>query len=463
MNSYIVKFIIQCIVLVVAIIAAIFQHELDSKRKKIIFVAAILTAIGTFVSFLFTNDLPAPRIDREPDYSSIILSTDEPMKIEYRISTNGTSSDEWIKYEGPFKLERNAVIYARANTLWYTSEQIHRDVYVAENSLVYFGRADEPGDSIVDIKANYHYKDATVSGETSNHYVGYKIKKSDITVVGTDLNGNEKEIVDFTYSPAVLKAGKNTVEVMYTIADDIVVNDYIYINGEVPTMIDLDAKHKGGNIYFDTLLDSNDFIVKATYEDGTVKVITGCSISPSEVKEGKNKITITKDGLSGIKEAITAAYPQTEYQRCIVHQVRNTLKYVPDKDRKSFATDLKTIYHAPSEEQARNALDRVHEKWTPKYPNSMKRWFDNWDAISPIFKFSTDVRKVIYTTNAIESLNSTYRKLNRQRSVFPSDTALLKALYLATFEATKKWTTTIRNWAKVYGELSIMYEGRLPE
>ena len=93
----------------------------------------------------------------------------------------------------------------------------------------------------------------------------------------------------------------------------------------------------------------------------------------------------------------------------------------------------------------------------------MKRWKENWDAISPIFKFSTTVRKVIYTTNAIESPNSTYRKLNRQRSVFPSDTALLKALYLATFEATKKWTTRIRNWGQVYGELSIMYEGRLPE
>ena len=188
----------------------------------------------------------------------------------------------------------------------------------------------------------------------------------------------------------------------------------------------------------------------------------------SVLNELKNRgvrdiLIICADGLSGIKEAINAAYPQTEYQRCIVHQVRNTLKYVPDKDRKAFATDLKTIYHAPSEDQARAALDRVHEKWTPKYPNSMKRWFDNWDAICPIFKFSSDVRKVIYTTNAIESLNSTYRKLNRQRSVFPSDTALLKALYLATFEATKKWTVTIRNWGKVYGELSIMYESRLPE
>ena len=177
----------------------------------------------------------------------------------------------------------------------------------------------------------------------------------------------------------------------------------------------------------------------------------------------KDILIICADGLSGIKEAIAAAFPKTEYQRCIVHQVRNTLKYVPDKDRKAFASDLKTIYHASDEEKARLALDRVTEKWTAKYPNSMERWYDNWDAITPIFKFSPDVRKVIYTTNAIESLNSTYRKLNRQRSVFPSDTALLKALYLATFEATKKWTMSIRNWGQVYGELSIMYEGRLPE
>ena len=177
----------------------------------------------------------------------------------------------------------------------------------------------------------------------------------------------------------------------------------------------------------------------------------------------KDILILCADGLSGIKEAIAAAYPNTEYQRCIVHQVRNTLKYVADKDRKPFANDLKTIYQAPSEEQALESLERVTKTWSVKYPNSMKSWKQNWEAICPIFKFSMNVRKVIYTTNAIESLNSTYRKLNRQRSVFPSDTALLKALYLATFEATKKWTMPIRNWGQVYGELSIMYEGRLPE
>ena len=117
--------------------------------------------------------------------------------------------------------------------------------------------------------------------------------------------------------------------------------------------------------------------------------------------------------------------------------------------------------HAPSEEAALEQLERVTEKWEQDYPNAMKSWHKNWDVISPIFKFSMEVRKVIYTTNAIESLNSGYRRLNKQRSVFPSDTALLKALYLATHEITKKWTMPLRGWGRVLGELEIMYPDRL--
>ena len=175
----------------------------------------------------------------------------------------------------------------------------------------------------------------------------------------------------------------------------------------------------------------------------------------------KDILILCADGLSGMKEAIAVAFPKTEYQRCIVHQVRNTLKYVSYKDRKHFADDLKTIYQAPSEQIALKNLEKVTEKWEKIYPNSMKSWSKNWDAISPIFKFSMEVRKVIYTTNAIESLNSVYRRLNSQRSVFPSDISLLKSLYLATFEATKKWTSTLRNWGKIYGELQIMFEEHL--
>lgn len=175
----------------------------------------------------------------------------------------------------------------------------------------------------------------------------------------------------------------------------------------------------------------------------------------------KDILVLCADGLTGMKEAVTAAYPQTEHQRCIVHQIRNTLKYVGEKNKKEFANDLKTIYQAPSEKAAREQLERVTAKWEGDYPNAMKSWHTNWDVISPIFKFSAQVRKVIYTTNAIESLNSGYRRLNKQRSVFPSDTALLKALYLATQEISKKWTVPLRDWGKVLGELEIMYPDRL--
>ena len=215
------------------------------------------------------------------------------------------------------------------------------------------------------------------------------------------------------------------------------------------------------------------YVILGINEDGLKEVIS-LQIGQNEsskywlgvLNELKNRgvqdiLILCADGLSGMKEAVNTAFPATEYQRCIVHQVRNTLKYVADKDKKKFATDLKTIYQAPSESIAYERMLEVTEKWDAYYPNAMKSWSVNWDIISPIFKFSSDVRKVIYTTNAIESLNSTYRRLNRGRSVFPSDTALLKALYLATFEATKKWRLPIRNWGKVYGELSIMFEGRL--
>ena len=215
------------------------------------------------------------------------------------------------------------------------------------------------------------------------------------------------------------------------------------------------------------------YVILGVNADG-IKEVLGIYIGENEsskywlgvLNELKNRgvkdiLVLCADGLTGIKESIAAAFPNTEYQRCIVHQIRNTLKFVADKDKKEFSNDLKSIYQAANEEIGYQNMIEVSEKWEKHYPNSMKSWQQNWDAIVPMFKFSADVRKVIYTTNAIESLNSTYRRLNRQRSVFPSDTALLKALYLATYEATKKWSKPLRNWGKVYGELSIMYEGRL--
>lgn len=217
------------------------------------------------------------------------------------------------------------------------------------------------------------------------------------------------------------------------------------------------------------------YVVLGINEDGKKEVLTivvgenesskyWLSVLNSLKNRGVQDILILcSDGLTGIKDAISTAFPMTEQQRCIVHMVRNTLKYVANKDMKVFAKDLKTIYTSPDEKNALKQLKLVTEKWEPLYPHAMNRWEENWDAVSPIFKFSKDVRTAFYTTNAIESLNASYRRLNRQRSVFTSSQALLKALYLATFEATIKWTMPIRNWGKVRGELTIMYPDRMPE
>ena len=217
------------------------------------------------------------------------------------------------------------------------------------------------------------------------------------------------------------------------------------------------------------------YVVLGINEDGKKEVLTivigenesskyWLSVLNSLKNRGVQDILILcSDGLTGMKDAIATAFPMTEQQRCIVHMVRNTLKYVANKDMKAFAKDLKTIYTSPDEKTALKQLETVTEKWEPLYPHAMNRWKENWDAISPIFKFSKDVRTAFYTTNAIESLNASYRRLNRQRSVFTSSQALLKALYLATFEATKKWTMPIRNWGKVRGELTIMYPDRMPD
>ena len=216
------------------------------------------------------------------------------------------------------------------------------------------------------------------------------------------------------------------------------------------------------------------YIVVGLNEDG-IKEVLAIEIGENEsskywlsvLNSLKNRgvqdiLLLCSDGLTGLKEAVAVAFPRTEHQRCIVHMVRNTLKYVASKDMRAFASDLRSIYTAPDETTAVKRLEEVDKKWTPHYPAAMKRWHDNWDVITPIFKFSTNVRAAFYTTNIIESLNSSYRRLNRQRSVFPSSQALLKALYLATFEAVKKWTLPIKGWGKVRGELSIMYPDRLP-
>lgn len=164
------------------------------------------------------------------------------------------------------------------------------------------------------------------------------------------------------------------------------------------------------------------------------------------------------DGLSGFKEAIGAVYPFARIQRCIIHQLRASMRYVPYKDRRAFAADLKTIYTAVNEDAALENLLSVKETWEIKYPNAIKSWEDNWDDLITFLAFPGYMRKIMYTTNAIESLNSQFRKVTKAKLIFPNDESLMKMLYLATQNVSKKWTRIYPNWDLVINQLNIMFE-----
>ena len=167
------------------------------------------------------------------------------------------------------------------------------------------------------------------------------------------------------------------------------------------------------------------------------------------------------DGLPGFREAIEAVYPNAQTQRCIIHMLRNSFKYVSYKDLRSFASDFKSVYKASSEEIALKELEEVKEKWGKKYPYAISSWESNWDVISPFFQFSDDIRRIMYTTNIIEGVNRQFRTVTKTKSVFPNDTSLEKMLYLASVNVMKKWKMRYRNWDLVLSQLSLLYEDRL--
>ncbi len=169
------------------------------------------------------------------------------------------------------------------------------------------------------------------------------------------------------------------------------------------------------------------------------------------------------DGLKGFPEAINTAFPATKIQLCIVHMVRNSVKYVPWKDYKALTQDLKNIYQAATEEQALLALDRFEDIWDEKYPQISRSWRSHWGNLNTLFNYPADIRKAIYTTNAIESLNSVIRKAIKKRKLFPTDNSAKKVIYLAIMDASKKWTMPIRNWKEALNRFMIEFEDRLED
>lgn len=188
----------------------------------------------------------------------------------------------------------------------------------------------------------------------------------------------------------------------------------------------------------------------------------------SVLNELKNRglsdiLMICADGLKGLPESIEAAYPKATFQTCIVHLIRNSLNFVPYKDKRAVAADLKKIYTADTVELAASALDDFELEWGDKYQAIVKSWRNNWENATPFFNYPKDIRKIIYTTNIIESLNRTLRKSVKTRGHFPTADSVFKVLYLATQNAAKKWSMPVRDWRQALNQFSIMYPGRIPE
>ncbi len=169
------------------------------------------------------------------------------------------------------------------------------------------------------------------------------------------------------------------------------------------------------------------------------------------------------DGLTGLKEAIEAVYPKAEIQRCIIHQLRNTFKFVSYKDLKEFSKDFKEVYKAVNEEVALDKLSKIEEKWGRKYPYAIKSWRTNRDVLSPFFKYPQEIRTVMYTTNIIEGVHRQFRKVTKTKSIFPTDQALEKMLYLASQMVLKKWTQRYRNWDSILNQIIIFFEERVEQ
>lgn len=172
-------------------------------------------------------------------------------------------------------------------------------------------------------------------------------------------------------------------------------------------------------------------------------------------------LIVSTDNLSGFSQAIESVYPKTEIQKCVIHQIRNSTKFVSYRDIKELMKDLKTVYKASTEELALSNLDIFEKKWSKKYPMCVNSWRNNWAELSTYFKYPEGIRKLIYTTNSIENFNRQLRKVTKNKTIFPNDYALQKSLYLAMVDASSKWTSRIRGWDQILSQLSIFFEGRI--
>ena len=221
------------------------------------------------------------------------------------------------------------------------------------------------------------------------------------------------------------------------------------------------------------LINKTVYIAVGLRQDG-IKEVLGLWLGKNETSSfwmsvltdmkarGVNDILITAtDNLNGFTDTIRNVFPESKTQICVIHQIRNACRYVVWKDKKAFTKDMKLIYTAPTKEAARAALDDFAANWESKYSYAVKSLKDNWDDLTVFFEYPLEIRKIIYTTNLIENLNGKIRKYTKNKLLFPTNEAVMKFVYLATREATKKWNVPIRNWGIILNQFLVLFEDRL--
>jgi Transposase and inactivated derivatives len=330
------------------------------------------------------------------------------------------------------------------------------------------------------VKSNYGKVDLDVPRDRNGEFEPAVVKKNQ-----TDISSIEDQVLSMYAKGMSTRDIERHVESLYGI--DTSPELISRITDRIIPMINEWQSRPLSPIYAIVFMDAIHYkvrqdgrvITKAAYTaigvdlDG-IKDVLGIWIGENEsskywlsvINEIKNRGTkdiliASVDGLNGFPEAIKAVFPDTEIQRCILHQIRNSTKFISYKDIKSFVADLKKIYKAATEEAAISALEDLEEKWAKKYPLSVKSWKNNWSELSAYFKYPEELRRIIYTTNSVENFHRSLRKVTKAKSAFVNDMALMKILYLATIDTTKKWTERMREWPIIYSQLDIYFGERI--
>jgi len=351
--------------------------------------------------------------------------------------------------------------YERQNT----EDKNYRNGYSSKNIKTSFGEVavDVPRDRRADFEPKIVKKYETVCNELDKKVIGLYARGMSVDDIKSEID----ELYGVDISPSMIS--KITDKVMDTVnAWQNRALDAIY------PIVYMDAVHF-------KVRDQHRIVSKAAYicmalDTKGYKDILGIWVGEQEgakfwlsvCNDLKNRgvrdiLLACMDGLKGLPDAIKAVFPEVNIQNCIIHQIRNSIKYIPSKDIKAFMKDLKCVYQAVNETMASQSLQALEEKWGDKYPIVIQSWNNNWENLSTYFDFPQEIRKIIYTTNALEGFNRQLRKFTKIRTVFPTDDSLTKALYLATEQIMVKWTSPKANWASTLAQLSIMFGERLEQ